>query len=229
MYIWSSCLLNDHTMIFLTSVRECLLPPTSVRQHQNKFLDVASCHGLNSVLVYLLATVTNTWENQFKVIKWYFGSLLQRFLSKPIHCLSDNHFLSLRKQERQDTSNPTFRHLFLPPKFTSWSFQDIPQEKQTNTQCVKLWRIWQSSNNNNSPPSGSSRCPHIHCVQKGFCSVMKSPQTTKLRSGHLDECILVWLSLTKEETVKRGCRYVHGVMHYMKMRAKLRTHSQATQ
>lgn len=94
MYIWSSCLLNDHTMIFLTSVRECLLPPTSVRQHQNKFLDVASCHGLNSVLVYLLATVTNTWENQFKVIKWYFGSLLQRFLSKPIHCLSDNHIRS---------------------------------------------------------------------------------------------------------------------------------------
>lgn len=142
MYIWSSCLLSDHTITFLTSVRECLLSPTSVKQHQNKFLDVASCHGLNSVLVSLLATVTNTWENQFKVIKRYFGSLLQRFLSKPIHCLRGNHMRSscspsvIEEAGEARHFKPYSRHLLPPSKFTSWSFQDNPQEKETNKHSV---------------------------------------------------------------------------------------------
>lgn len=149
MYIWSSCLLNDHTMTFLTSVRECLLSPTSVKQHQNKFLDVASCHGLKSVLVYLLATVTNTWENQFKVIKRYFGSLLQRFPSKPIHCLRGNHMRSscspsvIRKQERQDTSNPTpdtcFLHPSSPPEVSRTAHR---KKKQT----LSMWSCGEYGN-----------------------------------------------------------------------------------
>lgn len=176
----------------LSWVEQCVSPP--------------SCH------------LTDTWENQFKAMKTCFGSLFQRLQSKPTCCFSGNLVRSSCSPCVIDKAEGEIRHikphLHTPAPSIQVHLLKFQCTGKTKHSVCEPVENMSCSDNNNDPSLRWSWCPNIHHVWIGICLDMESQQITKLRSGHLGEHILAWLSAYKRRHLNTDAGMSMGTVLY---------------